>query len=189
MRMPPLARRQLVIENQCLLRTTTTLDQVEPMGTPRPLRFALHATTLTLALAAAPLVGQEDEDRAEGPLQELIEPLRWRSIGPANMSGRVTDVEGVPSPSKTFYVAAAAGGIWKTTNNGTTFRPVFQDERVVSMGDIAIAPSDPDQIWAGTGEEDSRNSISPGGGVYKSVDGGLTWSLMGLEATEHVGRI
>jgi photosystem II stability/assembly factor-like uncharacterized protein len=118
-----------------------------------------------------------------------LEGFRWRSIGPANMSGRVTDIEGIPSPSKTFYVAAAAGGIWKTTNNGTTFRPLFQDERVISLGDLAIAPSDTLQIWAGTGEEDSRNSISPGGGIYKSVDGGLTWELKGLEATEQIGRI
>ena len=87
--------------------------------------------------------------------------FRWRSVGPANMSGRVTDVEGIGSPSKTFYVAAAAGGIWKTTNNGTTFRPLFTNERVISIGDIAIAPSDTNTIWAGTGEEDSRNSISP----------------------------
>ena len=117
------------------------------------------------------------------------EGFLWRSIGPANMSGRVTDIEGIPSPSKTFYVAAAAGGIWKTTNNGTTFRPLFQNERVVALGDLAIAPSDTMQIWAGTGEEDSRNSISPGGGIYKSMDGGLTWELKGLEATEHIGRI
>lgn len=117
------------------------------------------------------------------------ESFRWRSIGPANMSGRVTDIEGLPSPSKTFYVASAAGGIWKTTNNGITFQPLFQNERVVALGDIAIAPSDPNQIWAGTGEEDSRNSISPGGGIYKSTDAGLTWTLMGLEGTEHIGRI
>jgi len=120
---------------------------------------------------------------------DWLRGFQWRSIGPANMSGRVTDVEGLPGPSKTFYVAAAAGGIWKTTNNGTTFRPLFQNERVISLGDIAIAPSDTMQIWAGTGEEDSRNSISPGGGIYKSVDGGLTWELKGLEATEHIGRI
>ena len=119
----------------------------------------------------------------------LLDGFRWRSIGPANMSGRVTDVEGIPSPSKTLYIATASGGIWKTTNGGVTFRPLFQDERVVSMGDLAIAPSDPDQIWAGTGEEDSRNSISPGGGIYKSTDGGLTWELKGLEATEHIGRV
>jgi hypothetical protein len=105
------------------------------------------------------------------------------------MSGRITDVEGIPSPSKTFFVATAAGGIWKTTNNGTTFRPLFQNERVISLGDIAIAPSDTLQIWAGTGEEDSRNSISPGAGIYKSTDGGLTWELKGLEETQVIGRI
>ena len=93
----------------------------------------------------------------------FMEGMRWRSIGPANMSGRVTDVEGVPGTG-TFFVAGATSGIWKTTNSGTTFRPVFDNERVVSMGDIAIAPSNPDIVWAGTGEEDSRNSISPGGG-------------------------
>src|SRR5262245_22640220 len=119
----------------------------------------------------------------------LLTSLRWRSIGPANMSGRITDIEGIPSPSRTFFVAAAAGGIWKTTNAGTTFRPVFDNERVISMGDLAIAPSDTMQVWADTGEEDSRNSISPGGGVYKSTDGGVTWKLMGLQKTEHIGRI
>ncbi|HUH11541.1 MAG TPA: hypothetical protein VMK65_00470, partial [Longimicrobiales bacterium] len=114
--------------------------------------------------------------------------LEWRPIGPANFAGRITDVEGVPG-TRTFYIAAASGGIWKTTNNGTTFRPIFDGERVISMGDIAIAPSDPDVIYAGTGEEDSRNSISPGGGVYRSTDGGETWTLTGLEATQAVGRI
>jgi photosystem II stability/assembly factor-like uncharacterized protein len=104
------------------------------------------------------------------------------------MSGRITDIEGVPG-SSTFYVAAASGGIWKTTNHGTTFLPVFDREKVISMGDIAIAPSDSSVIYAGTGEEDSRNSISPGGGVYKSTDGGKTWKLVGLEETQHVGRI
>ena len=105
------------------------------------------------------------------------------------MMGRVTDVEAIPSPSRTFFLAAAAGGVWKTTNNGVTFRPLFQNERVAAMGDLAIAPSDTLQIWAGTGEEDSRNSISPGHGIYKSTDGGLTWTHMGLEKTEHIARI
>ncbi|MFV1987737.1 MAG: hypothetical protein ACC682_10665, partial [Gemmatimonadota bacterium] len=114
--------------------------------------------------------------------------LEWRSIGPANTSGRVTDIEGVPG-TNTFYVAGATSGIWKTTNNGTTFQPIFDNERVISMGDLAIAPGNPNVIWAGTGEEDSRNSISPGGGIYKSTDGGMSWELKGLEDTQAIGRI
>ena len=129
------------------------------------------------------------EAQNAAPDSAFLAGMRWRPIGPANMSGRVSDIEGLPSPSRTFYVASVAGGIWKTTNGGTTFRPLFQNERVVSMGDLAIAPSDSLQLWAGTGEEDSRNSISPGGGIYKSTDGGNTWKLMGLEKTEHIARI
>ncbi len=136
-------------------------------------------------VTAAPLQAQ-----LSTPLDSaLLASLQWRSIGPANMSGRVSDVEGIPSPSKTFYVATAAGGVWKTTNNGTTFRPLFQNERVVAMGDLAIAPNDTMIVWVGTGEEDSRNSISAGGGIYKSTDGGLTWELKGLEATQTIARI
>ncbi|HEX6941097.1 MAG TPA: hypothetical protein VF158_16890 [Longimicrobiales bacterium] len=151
-------------------------------------RSALRAAALLCALAAQPLHAQQDRDPR--PIEAvLLESLEWRSIGPANFGGRITDIEGIPSPSKTFFVAAATGGIWKTTNNGTTFRPVFDGHRVISMGDLAIAPSDTMQIWAGTGEEDSRNSISPGGGIYKSTDGGLTWKLMGLEKTQAIGRI
>ena len=120
--------------------------------------------------------------------EDFMSEMEWRSIGPANMSGRVTDIEGVPGTG-TFFVAGATSGVWKTTNHGTTFRPVFDNERVISMGDLAIAPSNPDIVWAGTGEEDSRNSISPGGGIYKSVDGGLTWESKGLEGTQAIGRI
>ncbi|HET8770714.1 MAG TPA: hypothetical protein VFM71_07005 [Gemmatimonadaceae bacterium] len=121
--------------------------------------------------------------------QTVIDGLRWRNIGPANMSGRIADVEGIPSPSKTFFVAAAGGGVWKTTNNGVTFRSVFEKYGIASMGDLAIAPSDTNVIYLGTGEPNSRNSISPGGGVFKSTDGGITWTFMGLKATEHIGRI
>lgn len=118
-----------------------------------------------------------------------IAGLRWRGIGPAFTGGRVSDVVGIPGPSATLYVGAAAGGVWKTTNNGVTWRPLFDDKAVASMGALAIAPSDTMQIWAGTGEQNSRYPIEPGGGIFKSADGGETWTLMGLEETQHIGRI
>src|SRR5438067_2654583 len=118
-----------------------------------------------------------------------IAGFRWRTVGPANFEGRVADIAGIPSPSKTFFVASAGGGIWKTSNNGVTFRPVFDTQRCVAMGALAIAPSDTQQVWAGTGEQNSRNTIEPGCGIFKSTDGGLTWKSMGLEKTQHVSRI
>lgn len=136
-----------------------------------------------LALALASTAGAQSLDSA------TVAGMRWRTVGPANFMGRLSDVVGIPSPSKTLFVAAAGGGIWKTTNNGTTWRPVFDDKRVISMGMLAIAPSDTQQVWAGTGEPNSRNSIEPGGGIYKSTDGGITWTLKGLEKTEAIGRI
>ena len=154
---------------------------------PRARAFQLSVAALTAAAVAGRFTATAQ--LTEQIPDEIWETFRWRSIGPVNMGGRVTDVEGLPSPSKTFYVAAAAGGIWKTTNNGITFRSIFSDPRVASMGDIAIAPSDPSQIWAGTGEEDSRNSISPGGGIFKSTDGGGSWEFKGLKETQVIGRV
>src|SRR5690348_7251586 len=118
-----------------------------------------------------------------------ISGMRWRTVGPATFMGRLSDVVGIPGPSKTVFVAAAAGGIWKSMNNGITWKPTFDDKRIISMGMLAIAPTDTQQVWAGTGEPNSRNSIEPGGGIYKSTDGGNTWALKGLEKTEHIGRI
>jgi hypothetical protein len=118
-----------------------------------------------------------------------LNALRWRTVGPANFEGRVTDIDAIPSPSKTFFVAAAAGGVWKTTNNGVSFRPTFDTYPCASTGAIAIAPSDTQQVWLGTGEPNSRNSIEPGCGIFKSTDGGLTWRSMGLDKTQHIGRI
>jgi hypothetical protein len=150
----------------------------------------MRAHPVLSALAGALLCAGTLSAQLSTPLDSTtLAGFRWRSIGPANMGGRVTDVEGVPGNPKVFYVATATGGIWKTINAGTMFFPLFDKEKVISMGDIALAPSDPNIIYAGTGEEDSRNSISPGGGVYKSTDGGRTWKLMGLEATQQVGRI
>ena len=143
---------------------------------------------LALSMAAALAPFNVPAVQAQTPDSALVAGLEWRAIGPTNMSGRVTDVEGVPGTG-TFYVAAAAGGIWKTINHGTTFQPVFDDQRVIAMGDLAIAPSDPSVLYAGTGEEDSRNSISPGAGVYVSRDGGESWTFAGLKETQVIGRI
>jgi photosystem II stability/assembly factor-like uncharacterized protein len=137
-----------------------------------------------VAMVATPIaVAPQTPDRA------TIAGLRWRSIGPVNMAGRITDVEVDPRNSKVFYIAGATGGIWKTVNAGTTWVPLWERQPIASLGDIAISPSNPNIIWAGTGEEDSRNSVQPGFGVYKSTDGGVTWAPMGLEKTQHIGRI
>jgi photosystem II stability/assembly factor-like uncharacterized protein len=126
---------------------------------------------------------------AQVPDSTTLAGVNWRSIGPVNMAGRITDVEVDPRNPKVFYVAGATGGLWKTVNAGTTFIPLWENGPIASLGDIAISPSNPDVIWLGTGEEDSRNSIQPGYGIYKSTDGGLTWRSMGLEKTQHIGRI
>jgi len=154
------------------------------MPTLRPV--ALVALAAGLLIPGAPSLAQQPMAALDSATTAFF---TWRNIGPADMGGRVADIAGIPSPSKTFYVAAAGGGIWKTTNAGTSFHPVFDHERVVSMGALAIAPSDTNQVWAGTGEQNTRNSISPGGGIYKSTDGGKTWKLMGLEKTQQIGRI
>lgn len=146
-----------------------------------PLAAAGAALLLAVRSASAQLTTPLDST--------TLDAFRWRSIGPAVMGGRVTDIEVDPTDRRVWYVASAAGGIWKTVNNGVTFLPLFDKEKVVSMGDLAIAPSNPQILYAGTGEEDSRNSISPGGGIFKSTDGGKTWSLAGLEATQQIGRV
>ncbi|MBS3819609.1 hypothetical protein KGY73_08930 [bacterium] len=131
---------------------------------------------------------------SEMSAQEEITPaifknIQWRNIGPANMMGRTTDVEGVPGKPDIVYVGTATGGIWKTTNGGTTWEPLFDDQPVSSIGDLALEPGNPHVIYAGTGESNVRNSVSFGNGVYKSTDGGKTWNHMGLEETRHISRI
>jgi photosystem II stability/assembly factor-like uncharacterized protein len=137
---------------------------------------------LALALSAAS-VGAQTLDSA------TVSGFKWRTVGPGNFMGRLSDVVGIPGPSKTLFVAAAGGGIWKSMNNGVTWRPVFDDKNIIAMGMLAIAPTDTNTIWAGTGEPNSRNTIEPGAGMYKSTDGGNTWAFMGLEKTQHIGRI
>jgi photosystem II stability/assembly factor-like uncharacterized protein len=120
---------------------------------------------------------------------DVLEHLTARPLGPANMGGRVVGVAVVESRPATMYVASASGGLWKTVNNGTTFTPVFERAGTVSLGAVAVAASNPDIVWVGTGEANARNSVSWGDGVYKSTDAGKTWTNMGLKESAHVGRI
>ena len=119
----------------------------------------------------------------------ILASLKFRTIGPANMSGRIVDVAVVEANAATFYAASATGGLWKTTDNGTTFAPVLQHEAVASLGCVTVSQSDPDIVWAGSGEATNRQSSGWGDGVYKSTDAGRTWTNMGLKDSHHVGRI
>jgi photosystem II stability/assembly factor-like uncharacterized protein len=141
-----------------------------------------------LALLCLVLIGKVWADAPALP-PNLADALTARSIGPANMGGRITALTVVEDRPATFYAATASGGLWKTTDGAVTWAPLFDHEATVSLGDVAVAPSNPDVVWVGTGEANPRNSVSWGDGVYKSVDGGKTWKNMGLRDTHHIGRI
>ena len=120
---------------------------------------------------------------------DLMEGLKARSIGPAAISGRVAAIDAVASNPNHIVVGAATGGVWVSENGGLTWKPVFDDQAVASIGAVAINQSNPDIIWVGTGEGNVRNSTSIGGGIYKSIDGGKSWKLMGLADSERINRI
>jgi photosystem II stability/assembly factor-like uncharacterized protein len=139
---------------------------------------------LLLTGTGSKVFSQSGEKKAE-----LLQSYSWRAIGPANMGGRVTDIDGIPGDPSTFYVSGADGGIHKTTDGGVSFKPIFEKQRAYSIGALTIAPSDKNVLWVGTGEGDPRNSVGYGWGVYRSVDAGNTWSHLGLKNTERIKRI
>ena len=120
--------------------------------------------------------------------ENLYSGLKWREIGPFR-GGRVAAVTGVPSQPDTYYLGAALGGAWKTTDNGHRWTPLFDHEAVGSIGAIAVAPSNPDIVYVGTGESAPREDVSFGNGVYRSSDGGRTWTHVGLPDSQHIARI
>jgi photosystem II stability/assembly factor-like uncharacterized protein len=173
-----------------------------------PLRSRLmRAIALATLLAPVALLAQQPQpptqpprpprEKAPPPTQQTVDSaalvlprgLKARSIGPATMGGRVSSLAFDPKDPWTFYVGLATGGIMKTADNGGTFTPIFEHETVAAIGDVAVAPSDPQVVWAGTGEANDRNTVSWGAGVYRSTDGGGTWTRVGLESTRAIARV
>ncbi|MSR55690.1 MAG: PDZ domain-containing protein [Gemmataceae bacterium] len=166
--------------------------------------FSLIVLALGVALLAIPAGpdalaqrkgGPKEAKEKEAPPPNFTMPdswaksFTWRSIGPANMSGRITAISVFEADPSTYWVATASGGLLKTTNNGVTFKHQFDSQASVSIGDVCVAPSDKSIVWVGTGEANPRNSVSFGDGVYKSTDGGETWTNMGLKKTYQTGKI
>ena len=141
------------------------------------------AVVISGALSLLPVtIAQQQYDAS------LYSGLRWRMIGPFR-GGRVNGVSGVPGQPNTFYFGSVGGGVWKTTNSGRTWAPVFDSQPIASIGAIGVAPSAPDVVYVGTGEADMRSQISYGNGMYKSTDAGKTWTHIGLDGTRQIGRV
>lgn len=148
------------------------------------MRHRLAAAAIGLAVLPSLAFAQTPEQIAS-----VANALDFREIGPTIMGGRISDLAVVESDPSTFYVGTATGGVWKTDNNGITFEPVFDDEETASVGDVTVAPSNPNVVWVGTGEPQNRQSSPWGNGVYRSTDGGRSWAHLGLASTHHISRI
>ncbi len=137
---------------------------------------------LLLFLTLTPILRAQD-------MPSRFDKYPVRNVGPVVQGGRIVDIAAHPTNGSKFYIAYASGGIYMTVNNGITFSPIFDDQGILTIGDMAIAPSNPDIIYVGTGENNSSRSSYAGDGIYKSVDGGLSWNHIGLENSQHIGKI
>ncbi|MGE5243853.1 MAG: VPS10 domain-containing protein [Betaproteobacteria bacterium] len=144
-------------------------------------------TAAAVAVAAACFATGRAQQPAPHVTPDIYKDLHWRFIGPEG--NRVSAVAGVPGDRLVYYAGNASGGVFKTVDGGVHWRPIFDDEPVQSIGSLAVAPSDPNIVWAGTGEAWIRSHISIGQGIYRSTDAGRTWALMGLEKTGRIGRV
>ena len=156
----------------------------------------LWILVIVLALIATPVMAKkkavEEPDATEekkAMSSGTFSELAWRNIGPAYNSGRVSDLAVDPNAHHIIYVATASGGLWKTTNSGTTWEPIFDDEKSYAIGCVTLDPNNSNVVWVGTGENNSQRSVAFGDGVYKSLDGGQNWKNMGLGESMHIGTI
>ncbi len=171
------------------LAAAASIRSAKSAAQPTP-KLAAAAAARAAAKPAAPRAAKEPAKAPEGKLVSgTFTGLALRGIGPALTSGRIIDVAIHPSDLNTWYVAVACGGVWKTTNAGTTFAPIFDEQVSYSIGCVTIDPSHPLTVWVGTGENNSQRSVGYGDGLYKSVDGGRSWKKVGLENSEHIGQI
>jgi photosystem II stability/assembly factor-like uncharacterized protein len=153
--------------------------------------LSVFSVTFSIALGApVPGSSQQAEEEAliNAPDHPLLQGLEWRSIGPVGQGGRVDDIAVHPTDNRIYYIGFATGGLWKTVNHGTTFTPIFDTYGTHSVGALALAPSDPDVLYVGTGEANNRQSSSFGEGVYKSTDGGVSFTHVGLRETQSIAR-
>ena len=166
------------------------MDRAKKYYVASGMKVWIAAAILLLTLWPLAAGSGQNQPRAGQILKSsMVAPLQWRSIGPSVMVGRIVDFAVVEKDPSTFWVAPATGGLWKTVNAGVTFEPQFQQEGSISIGAVAVAPSDPNIVWVATGEENPRNSASWGDGVYKSTDGGKTWANMGLRQSYQTSAV
>ncbi len=151
-----------------------------------PIAIAIAAGIISVLFLPSPATPQSS---GPGPIAEAARGLALRGIGPALMGGRIADIAIHPGDPSTWYLAVGSGGVWKTTNAGTAWTPVFDDQPSYSIGALAIDPSDPDVLWVGTGENVSGRHVGWGDGLYRSRDGGRNWEQVALADSEHIGRI
>jgi photosystem II stability/assembly factor-like uncharacterized protein len=163
--------------------------QAAPTAAPATAQAAAPARKPPASAAVKPAATASSTVSAPQTREAAIANLMFRQIGPAVMGGRIDDLAVVESDPSVVYAGAASGGVWKTTNRGTTWTPVFDKESVSTIGDVTLAPSDPSVVWVGTGEANNRQSSSWGNGVYRSTDGGQTWKHKGLRETQTISRI
>ena len=152
-------------------------------------RFLTMALACTLALPAVAQKKKKNDDGGTPVSKTSTAAFKWREVGPALTSGRIADLAVDPTDFNTWYIAAASGGVWKTTNHGVTMQSVFDGEDSYSIGCVTIDPNNRHTIWVGTGENNNQRSVAYGDGVYRSDDGGQSWKNMGLKNSEHIGMI